>query len=109
MRRAATDERTGEVREIKTRKDPEKAVANRQKRRTVSTRFIAPAILHYDSGKGRALVQIGGNSLALAITDIISIHAASPVGHRNVSRPRMWRTGSGIQRTSRVNNPIRLP
>jgi hypothetical protein len=47
--------------------------------------------------------------LALAATDMRSIHAASPVGTRNSSQPSMWRIGKGIQRTSKVKHPMRLP
>lgn len=47
--------------------------------------------------------------LALAQMEIRSIQPASPVGKRKVSQPKKCRKGRGIQRTSRVKEPIMLP
>jgi hypothetical protein len=67
VRRAATEDRTGEVREMRTRNEPEKA--------------------------GICCQQVYGrrafkdNSLALARTEIAIIQAASPFGSSNFSTP----------------------
>lgn len=88
---AATDESTGEVKEIKTRNAPENA-----RKQSV----LAPT-QKQNSG--------GFHLLALATTEIRSIHAASPVGHRNVSKPSQCKMGRGNHRTSKVKLPIKLP
>lgn len=64
--RAATPERTGEVREMRIRNDPENA-------RTCQLIQILPICLFC--------------SLAFANTEIISIQAARPCGNSNVSIP----------------------
>jgi hypothetical protein len=70
VRRAATDESTGEVKEMSTRKEPENA------RRSVSYLLLSREM------------GIVVNLLALAAMEMRSIHPASPVGNRKVSQPR---------------------
>lgn len=67
VRRAATDDNTGEVREIKTRKEPENAA------RILVSRFQTKS---------------DENLLALANTEMPIIQACSPRGSSKVSSPR---------------------
>lgn len=94
VRRAATDERTGDVRDIRTRKEPENAVGN------VVSILVEKRVSD--------LKNSGCHLLALDKTEIMRNQKASPRGHSNTSSPEIWRSGKGIQRTSKVNKPMKL-